>query len=86
MVEAKVILLNPTGLHARPATKFINKAKQFKSKITMQRGTVIADCKSILSVLSANVNQGTEVVLRADGEDEVAAIDAMVDFIENFKE
>lgn len=86
MVETTVTIQNNTGLHARPASAIITISKGFHSKITMHKGRETADCKNIMSLLSCNVIKGTTVVLRAEGEDEQAALNMVADYIQNLKE
>ncbi|MCL2006869.1 MAG: HPr family phosphocarrier protein [Treponema sp.] len=79
-------VINPTGIHARPAHLFVKKAKSYKSNITVKKtGTEgpPTDAKSIVMVLAQTISTGTEVEITAEGEDEVQAVDAMVDLIES---
>ena len=74
MVSKKVKIINPTGLHLRPAGMFCNTAVKFKSQ---------ANAKSVLSVLGACVKQGDEIELICEGEDEGEALAAMVSAVED---
>lgn len=84
---AKVVkLINETGLHARPASQFVNEAKGFKSKITVKKaGTdaAPADAKSIILLLSLAISAGTEIEIAAEGEDEVQAVDTLAQLVES---
>ncbi len=84
MYSRTVTVQNRTGLHARPASDFIGCASKFQSKITIKRVTEEdeANAKSIVMLLSLGLGQGTEVEITARGEDEVAAVDALVALIE----
>ena len=83
----RAILTNQVGLHARPATFFIQKANEFKSSIWVERDDRKVNAKSLLGVLSLGVAKGGEINIIADGEDEVAAIAAIMHLIEtNFGE
>jgi len=87
MVEAKVLIKNKVGLHARPAALFVQTANKFKSTITAIHGDRKANAKSILNVLTLGADQGAELILQAEGEDAQEAIQALIDLIEsNFGE
>ncbi|MDY5986035.1 HPr family phosphocarrier protein [Sporofaciens sp. SGI.106] len=83
MVSKKVRIINPTGLHLRPAGIFCNTAVKFDSKITFQYGNTNANAKSVLSVLGACIKKGDEIELICDGADEEEALAAMVKAIED---
>lgn len=83
MICRKVIVINPTGLHLRPAGHLCNTAMKFKSLITFRRGDTTANAKSVLSVLGACVRAGDEIELICEGCDEGEALCAMVDAIES---
>ena len=87
MLMKRAILTNQVGLHARPATFFIQKANEFKSSIWIERDERKVNAKSLLGVLSLGVVKGGEITLIADGEDEEEAIAALVELIaSNFGE
>ncbi len=82
MVEKQLLIKNKVGLHARPASLFVQKAKKFKCTLRVAFGGREVDAKSILSVLTLGVNEGAQITLRADGEDAaeaLAEISALVD-------
>ena len=87
MVNGKVKIKNPTGLHLRPAGLFCKTAMQFKCKITVLKKTrhedVTANAKSVLSVLGACVQSGDEIEIQCNGVDEQEALAAMVAAVEN---
>ena len=85
MKEVKTTVVNPNGIHARPASLFIQEAKKFQSKITVENlGTGKAkDAKSILGVMSLGMTKGTEIRIVAEGPDEEAAIQAMQQFVDS---
>ena len=83
MVSQKVTIINPTGLHLRPAGIFCNTAVQFESKVTFQYGNTTANAKSVLSVLGACIKKGDEIELFCEGADEEEALKAMVKAIED---
>jgi phosphotransferase system HPr (HPr) family protein len=87
LVEALVKIENELGLHARPAALFVQRANKYKSDIFLKKDEVEVNGKSIMSVMMLAVESGTELMLRADGEDENAAVRDLVDLIEsNFGE
>lgn len=83
MVSREVTVENRTGLHARPAAAFVKEAQRFAAWITVRKGDRSADAKSILGVLSLGVNQGSRIVLEADGPNEAEAIETLVKLIES---
>lgn len=83
MQELNIVIRNKVGLHARPATLLVKTASAFKSKIFICKNGRVADAKSILTVLALGAGQGTNVTLRAEGEDETGAIGALKDLFEN---
>ena len=72
---------NQVGLHARPATFFIQKANEYKSSIWVEKDDRRVNAKSLLGVLSLGIVKGTAINLIADGPDEEAAVNALVDLI-----
>ncbi|QDW73644.1 HPr family phosphocarrier protein [Lachnospiraceae bacterium KGMB03038] len=83
MVRRKIKILNPTGLHLRPAGIFCNTASNYKCKVMFEYNDMMnANAKSVLSVLGACIKSGDEIVLICDGEDEEEAMRAMVEAIE----
>ena len=87
MVVKTVKLENQVGLHARPATFFIQKANEFKSSVWIEKEERKVNAKSLLGVLSMGIAQGEEVEIIVDGEDEQEAMEALVALVEtNFGE
>ena len=80
--EKKVIITNKTGLHARPAAQFVQKAGKFDSKIEIVFEEKEVNAKSIMGVMSLGVGKGNEITVRADGNDADQAVKELVDFIE----
>ena len=84
MVSQTVKITNPTGLHLRPAGNLCRQAVKFKSKITfLYDGKNTANAKSVLSVLGSCVKTGDEIELMCEGEDEAAALNYLVAYIES---
>ncbi len=88
MVYIKTAVINnEVGLHARPATFFIQKANEFKSSIWVEKDHRRVNAKSLLGVLSMGITQGTEITIVAEGSDEVVAADSLAELISsNFSE
>lgn len=77
MYEKEVIIQNQVGLHARPATFFIQKANEFRSNIWVEKEERKVSAKSLLGVLSLGITRGTNIKIVADGNDEVDAVNAL---------
>ena len=77
MVTQEVTINNEVGLHARPATFFIQKANEFKSGIWVEKDERRVNAKSLLGVLSLGITKGTTLTLLADGSDEKEAVAAL---------
>lgn len=87
MPEVKIVVNHKVGLHARPAAVFVKAANKFASDIQVTKEDRTINAKSILSVLTLGVNQGTEITIHAEGEDADAALQELVALIEdNFGE
>jgi phosphocarrier protein len=87
MVSKEIVVQNQVGLHARPATFFIQKANEFTSSIWISREERKVNAKSLLGVLSLGVTRGMSVTLIAEGADEEAAIDELANLVAtNFAE
>ena len=82
MIKKEVTITNNIGLHARPATFFIQKANTFKSSIWIEKDDRKVNAKSLLGVLSLGIAQGMSIIIVADGSDENAAVDGLITFIE----
>ena len=81
MISCDVTITNSIGLHARPATFFIQKANAFKSGIWVEKDERKVNAKSLLGVLSLGIAKGMTITLIADGVDERAALDALSELI-----
>lgn len=82
MTVKKAEVKNPVGLHARPATFFIQKANEYVSSIWVELEDSRVNAKSLLGVLSMGIVQGTIITLSADGPDEKEAIEGLVEALE----
>mgnify|MGYP002555389568 CR=1 FL=1 len=83
MYMKEAVVNNQVGLHARPATFFIQKANEYKSSIWVEKDERRVNAKSLLGVLSLGIVKGTTITLIADGSDEQEAVDALVELISN---
>lgn len=81
MVIREVIINNQVGLHARPATFFIQKANEFKSSIWIEKEDRRVNAKSLLGVLSLGIVKGTAINLIVDGSDEAEALETLTELI-----
>ena len=82
MYSKEVTVTNSVGLHARPATFFIQKANTYRSGIWVVKDDRKVSAKSLLGVLSIGIAKGMTITIVADGDDEQAAIDGLVELIE----
>jgi phosphocarrier protein len=82
MVEKTVLISNPSGLHARPASLLVKEAGNFKSSIKLVKNGKEVDAKSLLGVMSLAAKQNDSITVRAEGEDAQAAVDKLASFLE----
>ena len=82
MIERVVEIKNKLGLHARAAAKLVHIAAGFRSDIKIRKGDEEVDGKSILGILLLAAGRGSSIAVRADGEDERAAVDAIEKLID----
>jgi phosphocarrier protein HPr len=83
MVERTVTIQNRNGLHARPAAEIVKTAAKFKSEITLIREDLEVNGKSIMGVMMLAAEFGSALVVRCEGSDEQAALDALAELIES---
>ena len=81
MKNCEIVITNASGLHARPATFFIQKANCYKSTILIEKDDRKVNAKSLLGVLSLGIAKGMKITLIADGQDEEAAINGLVSLV-----
>ena len=80
--ERQLTITNKVGLHARPAALFVQTAARFRdTRVEVLKDGLIRDAKSILSVLTLGVSQGTTITVRADGPQAEAALTALADLV-----
>lgn len=78
-----VTVKNQVGLHARPATFFIQKANEFKSSVWVEKEERRVNAKSLLGILSLGIVGGAKIRIIADGSDEQLAVDGLVKLVES---
>ncbi len=81
MISRDITIQNAVGLHARPATFFIQKANSYKSSIWVEYNERRVNAKSLLGVLSMGIVKGLTITLIADGSDEAEALDGLCAFL-----
>ena len=81
MVSRSVTIQNNVGLHARPATFFIQKANSFKCSIWVEKEDCRVNAKSLLGVLSLGISKGMTITLIADGSDEAEAVNGLTELV-----
>src|ERR1700716_1356387 len=82
MISRDIEIKNKLGLHARAAAKLVHTAARFKSDIKVRKGDEEVDGKSILGILLLAAGRGSVITIRADGEDEREALDAIEKLID----
>lgn len=83
MCVKEVVVQNQVGLHARPATFFIQKANEYKSSIWVEKEERRVNAKSLLGVLSLGIVGGTQIRVIADGSDENEAVESLIKLVES---
>lgn len=81
-MEKLVSIKNASGLHARPAGMFVKKAAEFKSTVEVVAKGKTVNAKSIMGIMSLGLAQGEQITVVANGEDEAAAVAALVELVE----
>ncbi len=82
-LQRTVVVRNPQGLHLRPADLLVKQASRYTCQVLLGREGQMADCKSILSILTLGAAQGTELNLTAEGCDAAEAIQAIAELFEH---
>lgn len=83
MTSKEVNIINDLGIHARPASLFVTTATKFNSDISVIYNDKKVDAKSILNVLALSIGKGDTIEIIGNGEDEVEAVEALVELIES---
>lgn len=82
MISKEITVKNIVGLHARPATFFIQKANEFKASIWVEKDSRRVNAKSLLGILSLGITKDMQITIIADGADEVVSVDSLIALIE----
>jgi phosphotransferase system HPr (HPr) family protein len=82
-ISRVVVIQNEQGLHARPAELFVRLARQFESRIEIDRDGRKVEATNIIDLLTLGAAKGTELILEAEGDDAQAAIDALAKLVES---
>lgn len=82
MIQREVEIKNKLGLHARAAAKLVHTAARFRSEIKIRKGEEEVDGKSILGILLLAAGRGSTILLKAEGDDERDALDAIEKLID----
>ena len=82
MVEREVEVINSLGIHARPSSLIVQTALKHKSAISLKNNDVVADAKSIMSIMILAAACGSRIIISAEGEDEQSAVDAIAALFE----
>ena len=83
MITKDFIIENKTGLHARPASRFVQIANEFKCDIFIEKGNTRVNAKSIMGVMTLGAGKGSKISIIADGIDEREAIETLTQLIES---
>lgn len=83
MISRNIVITNASGLHARPATFFIQKANCYKASIWIEKDERKVNAKSLLGVLSLGIAKGMTVTLIADGQDEAVALNGLIELVDS---
>lgn len=78
LIEREARIVNPLGMHARPAAEFVKLANRFKATISLRKGELTVNGKSIMGVMMLAAECGSSVHIRADGEDAAEAVEALL--------
>jgi phosphotransferase system HPr (HPr) family protein len=82
MVEKKVVVQLQTGLHARPAARFVQEANKFSAEIYILKENKKVNAKSIMGVMSLAVSRNTEITIQAEGSDAEKAVEVLADLVQ----
>ncbi|NCA98477.1 MAG: HPr family phosphocarrier protein [Clostridia bacterium] len=86
MIVRTVCIENPSGLHARLASLFCAKAKQYRCQIVVRAGRQYIPARNILDMMAANIRQGQCITIHCEGEDEAWALADLVAFLTSLTE
>jgi len=84
MLQQDALIINKLGLHARASARLTQLASSFKSEVMLSRGNRRVNAKSIMGVMMLAAAKGTTIVIETDGDDEAAAMQALLNLIGNY--
>lgn len=84
--RAELVVTNPSGLHARPAATFVETAKRFEAKLSVEKDGRRGNGKSLISLLKLGISKDSRIVLEADGSDEDAAVEELTHLLGRLEE
>jgi phosphocarrier protein len=79
--ERAARIVNPLGMHARPAAEFVKTANRFRSQVSVRRGDLTVNGKSIMGMMMLAAERGATLLIAADGEDSAEALDALCELV-----
>lgn len=82
MKEFTYVITDPEGIHARPAGELVKAAKEYASTINIAKDGKSGDCKKIFGIMGLGVKNGNEVTITVEGEDEEAAFEGIMKFMQ----
>jgi phosphocarrier protein HPr len=85
-VTKEINVINPAGLHARPAARFVELARTFESAVTVTKDGRTGNAKSLVGLLKLSIGAGSTIMLRAQGPDQRAAVDGLVALLSELNE
>jgi phosphotransferase system HPr (HPr) family protein len=83
VISKSITIKNRAGLHAKPASLFVQNANKFNSDIYISKGSTRVNAKSIMGVMILAVQKGDEILLEITGDDEEAAMEKLIELIDN---
>jgi len=83
MVSAKTKVINPQGMHMRPAQVFVSEMGKFKSDVTILFNGKPINAKSIMNLMASCIKQGSEIEIQCSGEQEAEALSRAVELVES---
>ena len=83
MISKTLTIINKLGLHARASSKLVSLANQYQSKVTIEKDGQTANAKSLMTVMMLSASFGSHITISTDGADEVVALEALANLIQN---
>jgi len=81
VTEREARIVNPLGMHARPAAEFVKTANRFRSQVSVRRGDLTVNGKSIMGMMMLAAERGSTLLIAADGADAAEALDALCELV-----